>query len=157
MIKKLILLCVMSTCALANAIEASGNLQIKAEVVKPLALTTETLDFGIVAQGGTKTASQTGSVKIGGQAGRTVSLSFVSNGAENNLFANDVSLTHVADENQTILYKPNVTIDGSKLNSSTLSLNDGSVELKVGGTVTVASDASLGDYTTDVVVRVAYN
>lgn len=157
MIKKLILLCAMSTCALANAIEATGNLQIKAEVVTPLKLTTEPLDFGIVAQGGTKTASETGSVKIEGQAGRTVSLSFVSNGVDNNLFADDISLTHVSDESQTIIYKPNVTLDGSKLNSSTISLNDGSAELKVGGTVTVSSDASLGEYNTDVVVRVAYN
>ena len=158
MLKKILLSSfLISSFALANAIEVTGNLQIKAEVVKPLTLTTEPLDFGIVAQGGTKTASQSGSIKIEGQAGRTVNLSFISNGADNNLFANDISLTHVDDENQTILYKPNVTLEGSKLNSSTISLNDGSAELKVNGTVTVASDASLGKYNTDVVVRVAYN
>lgn len=140
-----------------NAIEASGNLQIKAEVVTPLTLTLNPLDFGIVAQGGTKTASTPGAIKISGQQGRTVNISFNSNGQANNLFANKVTLNHATIEGKTILYTPDVTLAGAKLNSQTITLNDGNAELKVGGTVTAASDAELGNYNTDVVVRVAYN
>lgn len=157
MIKKLILLCVISTCVLANAIESTGNLQIKAEVVTPLTLSTEPLDFGIVAQGGTKTSSQSGLIKIEGQVGRTVNVSFTSNGVDNNLFANDVTLQHETVEGQTIRYSPNVTLEGAKLNSSSINLTDGTADLKVGGTVTASSDATIGKYNTDVIVRVAYN
>lgn len=142
---------------LANDIETSGNLQIKAEVVTPLSLTLNPLDFGIVAQGGTKTASNPGEIKITGQTGRTVNISFTSNGVENNLFANQVTLTHENQDGQSIIYTPNVTLDGVTLNSQTIALNNGNAELKVGGTVTAAADAALGNYNTDVVVRVAYN
>ena len=157
MIKKLILLCAMSTCVLANAIEVTGNLQIKAEVVTPLKLTLSPLDFGIVAQGGTKTASQTGSVKIEGQAGRNVNISFTSNGVDNNLFANNVTLNHERVEGQTISYAPDVTLNGQRLSNQTIALSSGIAELKVGGSVTAGSDAAIGNYNTDVVVRVAYN
>lgn len=158
MVKKILLsLLLISTFALANDIEASGSLKITAEVVKPLTLTTEPLNFGIVAQGGTKTASESGSIKIEGQAGRSVNLSFISNGVENNLFKDDISLSHISDESQTILYRPNVTLEGSKLNTSTITLDGGEIELKVGGTVTASSDALLGEYNTDVTIRVAYN
>lgn len=157
MIKKLILLCAMSTCALANAIDASGNLQIKAEVVTPLKLTLSPLDFGIVAQGGTKTASQTGSVKIEGQAGRNVNIYFTSNGVDNNLFANNVTLNHETVEGQTISYAPDITLNGQRLSNQTIALSSGIAELKVGGSVTAGSDAVIGNYNTDVVVRVAYN
>ncbi|WP_294658289.1 DUF4402 domain-containing protein [uncultured Fusobacterium sp.] len=148
---------VFASLSAANAIDASGNLQIKAEVVKPLTLTLEALDFGIVAQGGTKTAANPGAIKIEGQEGRNVSISFTSNGVDNNLFANEVALNHETAEGQTIVYTPNVTLDGAKLSNSTITLTEGSAELKVGGTVTAAADAALGNYNTDVVVRVAYN
>ena len=146
---------VFASLSAANAIDVSGNLQIKAEVVKPLTL--EALDFGIVAQGGTKTAANPGAIKIEGQEGRNVSISFTSNGVDNNLFANEVALNHETAEGQTIVYTPNVTLDGAKLSNSTITLTEGSAELKVGGTVTAAADAALGNYNTDVVVRVAYN
>lgn len=157
--KTLLLLGAMGIFAtlLANDIETSGNLQIKAEVVTPLSLTLNPLDFGIVAQGGTKTASNPGEIKITGQTGRTVNISFTSNGVENNLFANQVTLTHENQDGQSIIYTPNVTLDGATLNSQTIALNNGNAELKVGGTVTAAADAALGNYNTDVVVRVAYN
>lgn len=157
--KTLLLLGAMGIFAtlLANDIETSGNLQIKAEVVTPLSLTLNPLDFGIVAQGGTKTASNPGEIKITGQTGRTVNISFTSNGVENNLFANQVTLTHENQDGQSIMYTPNVTLDGVILNSQTIALNNGNAELKVGGTVTAAADAALGNYNTDVVVRVAYN
>lgn len=157
--KTLLLLGAMGIFAtlLANDIETSGNLQIKAEVVTPLSLTLNPLDFGIVAQGGTKTASNPGEIKITGQTGRTVNISFTSNGVENNLFANQVTLTHENQDGQSIMYTPNVTLDGVTLNSQTIALNNGNAELKVGGTVTAAADAALGNYNTDVVVRVAYN
>lgn len=145
------------TSLLANDIETSGNLQIKAEVVTPLTLTLNPLDFGIVAQGGTKTASNPGEIKITGQNGRSVNVSFTSNGLENNLFANEVTLNHETQDGQTITYRPEVTLDGSKLANQSIALNDGNVELKVGGTVTASSNAALGNYNTDVVVRVAYN
>lgn len=157
--KTLLLLGAMGIFAtlLANDIETSGNLQIKAEVVTPLSLTLNPLDFGIVAQGDTKTASNPGEIKITGQTGRTVNISFTSNGVENNLFANQVTLTHENQDGQSIIYTPNVTLDGVTLNSQTIALNNGNAELKVGGTVTAAADAALGNYNTDVVVRVAYN
>lgn len=145
------------TSLLANDIETSGNLQIKAEVVTPLTLTLNPLDFGIVAQGGTKTASNPGEIKITGQNGRSVNVSFTSNGLENNLFANEVTLNHETQDGQTITYRPEVTLAGSKLANQSIALNDGNVELKVGGTVTASSNAALGNYNTDVVVRVAYN
>lgn len=149
----------MSTSVFAgeNAIDASGNLQIKAEVVTPLTLTLTPLDFGIVAQGGTKTASNPGEIKITGQNGRNVNISFTSNGSDNNLFANQVILNHETQSGQTITYTPDVTLAGSKLSSSSINLNGGNADLKVAGNVTASSDAALGNYSTDVVVRVAYN
>lgn len=158
MVKKILLsLLLISTFALANAIDASGNLQIKAEVVTPLKLTLSPLDFGIVAQGGTKTASNPGAIKIEGQAGRNVNIYFTSNGVDNNLFANNVTLNHERVEGQTISYVPDVTLNGQRLSNQTIALSSGTAELKVGGSVTAASDAAIGNYNTDVVVRVAYN
>lgn len=158
MVKKILLsLLLISTFALANTIDASGNLQIKAEVVTPLKLTLSPLDFGIVAQGGTKTASNPGAIKIEGQAGRNVNIHFTSNGVDNNLFANNVTLNHETVDGQTISYVPDVTLNGQKLSNQTIALSSGVAELKVGGSVTAGSDAAIGNYNTDVVVRVAYN
>ena len=84
---------VFASLSAANDIDVSGNLEIKAEVVTPLKLTLSPLDFGIVAQGGTKTASNPGAIKIEGQTGRNVNIYFTSNGVDNNLLANNVTQT----------------------------------------------------------------
>lgn len=148
---------VFASLSAANDIDVSGNLKIKAEVVTPLKLTLSPLDFGIVAQGGTKTASNPGAIKIEGQTGRNVNIYFTSNGVDNNLLANNVTLNHETVDGQTISYVPDVTLNGQKLSNQTIALSSGVAELKVGGSVTAASDAAIGNYNTDVVVRVAYN
>lgn len=69
---------------------ASGNLKISAEVVAPITLEVEELDFGTVPMGKIKdTPMKEGKIKIEGAAGKNVQLFFYPTGSGSAVYAID--------------------------------------------------------------------
>lgn len=141
------------------ATEAEGELQIRAEVVRGLSISTSPLDFGLVPQGGKNIGeATTGSITLQGQGGRKVLLTF-----KDMISGLDVknSLVHLAGPKDEKAYWLAASL---KINNTDLSDfknvildNDKAQSFKVTGTIgEVAGDAETGKYNGAVKIAATY-
>lgn len=143
---------------------ASGNLKVSAEVVSPITLEVEELDFGTVPMGKIKdTPMKEGKIKIEGAAGKNVQLFFYPTGsgsaiANGGMLTKNVpiELINTTNRNSKIIYSPRVLDNNSDLYTNTVALVNGSKTLVVTGSVDAAGAQDLGKYETNMTVRVKY-
>lgn len=143
---------------------ASGNLKISAEVVAPITLEVEELDFGTVPMGKIKDIPmKEGKIKIEGAAGKNVQLFFYPTGsgsaiANGGMLTKNVpiELINTTNKDSKIIYLPRILDEHVDLNTNTVALVDGSKTLIVTGSVDAAGAQDLGKYETNMTVRVKY-
>lgn len=141
-----------------------GIVNVRAEVVEPITLTTENVDFGRVARGTVgNTPFREGKVQI--SAGNLVTANF-----KVTIYEGDKPVGNLQDgirllkdgnvRGPQLKYVPKFYADGKEL-----TVNNGEISLQgranrtisVKGTLDVPRDAELGIYAKDMTVRVAYD
>lgn len=147
-----------------NGYAVDGIVNVRAEVVEPITLTTENVDFGRVARGTVgNTPLREGKVQI--SAGNLYAANFKvtiyeGNKAVGNL-QDGIRLTKDGNtRGPQLKYVPKFYAEGREL-----TVNNGEISLQgranrtisVKGTLDVPRDAELGTYTKDMTVRVAYD
>ncbi|MHD0316596.1 hypothetical protein [Fusobacterium sp. THCT1E2] len=171
--KKLLLLAgilAISGAALGAGMSDSAELNVKAEIIKPLKVTTSPVDFGILTQGQTNaTEEKAGEIRIEGEKGKVVSIELENLVEPNYLGHNSgVTLVNINDESSTlnaILY----SIDKFRANASRLPIGsvfkdnfaieeNNSLVFPVTGLIkSVPEDAASGTYNGTITVNVRYN
>ena len=171
--KKLLLLAgilAISGAALGAGMSDSADLNVKAEIIKPLKVTTSPVDFGILTQGQKDaTEEKAGEIRIEGEKGKVVSIELENLVAPNILGHNSgVTLVNTNNENSTlnaILYSIDLGRNGEgRLAIGTvfkdnfaIEENDSLVFPVTGLIKSVPEDAASGTYNGTITVNVKYN
>lgn len=147
-----------------NGYAVDGIVNVRAEVVEPITLTTENVDFGRVARGTVgNTPLREGKVHI--TAGNLYAANF-----KVTIYEGDHAISNLEDgirltkdgsvRGAQLKYVPKFYAEGKEL-----TVNNGEISLQgranrtilVKGTLDVPREADLGTYTNDMTVRVAYD
>lgn len=138
------------------------ELEVRANVVKPLDLYVEGVDFGNVPAGKIKDhVDKVGKIEVKGSSNETVRFFILENhqnlGDANTLVLNPIKLKH--SNGDVIEYTPEFTMNDEVATTSatTYALNEeGKVTLFVKGKVDAGAAKSLGEYKNNLIVRVKY-
>lgn len=171
--KKLLLLAgvlVVSGTVLGAGMSDSADLNVKAQIIKPLKVTTAPVDFGILTQGQTNaTEEKAGEIRIEGEKGKVVSIELENLVAPNYLGHNcGVTLVNTNDESSTlnaILYstdegrngKGRLPIGSVFKDNFAIEENNSLVFPVTGNIQTVPENAASGTYNGTITVNVRYN
>lgn len=171
--KKLLLLAgilAISGAALGAGMSDSADLNVKAQIIKPLKVTTAPVDFGILTQGQTNASEEkAGEIRIEGEKGKVVSIEL------ENLVApvyfgynSGVTLVNTNNENSTlnaILFSKDGDRNGEGIlpigsvfkDNFAIKENNSLVFPVTGKIQTVPEDAASGTYNGTITVNVRYN
>lgn len=130
------------------------ELQVRAEVVKKLKVSTSPVDFGRVAPGTKLDApKENGRIEIDGEAGHMVKVAVLSDEQEvKNGEALYLKKNGGHGNETTVEYTLKLGNGQNKYY-----LRNGKEEIPVGGSLNVASGAESGNYSTNLIVKVSYD
>lgn len=154
--KRLLLLCFVGITAGLFAGEESAkteDINVTAEVIKPLNIETKTVEFGKVAQGATLSRpKEDGELTITGEAGQSIKVQFAANGEQwkDNISDAIVKLKQNGKTGE-LTYTPALA---TALNTN---LQGGKTTSKIVGTLVVPQNAEVGAYKGNLKVKVYYN
>lgn len=154
--KRLLLLCFVGITAGLFAGEESAQenqVEVTAEVIKPLAIDTKAVDFGKVAKG-TKhlKPKEEGELTITGEAGQSIRVQFAANGEQwKNTIGEAIVKLKQSGKTGELTYTPALE------NELDTTLQGGTTTSKIVGTLEVPESADIGIYKGNLKVKVYYN
>ena len=145
--------------------EATADVEVYAEVLGPLEVTTTPVNFGVVAKNSNRNTPQTeGTINIKGSEGANVRVTFTSSDREWDatkgavlVFLSPTGEINSSDLTKTLYYYADIFYNDSKLQSNSIVIPEsGEVNFTVGGTLD-AGNVVPGRYEGKFTVKVQYD
>lgn len=145
--------------------DASADVEVYAEVLGPLEITTTPVNFGVVAKNSNRNNPQTeGTINIKGSEGANVKVSFTSSDREWDatqgavlVFLSPTGEINFNDLTKTLFYYADIFYNDSRLKSDSIVIPEsGEINFKVGGTLDVGNVVP-GKYEGRFTVKVQYD
>ena len=157
--KTMLAICFMAMALTTVANEQSAvedKVQVTAEVIQKLEITTTAVNFGKVAQGSQNNAPvKKGSITVTGHQNEKLQIRFA-DAADNQNWKEDLKELEVklscGENGEKLTYKP--AFDPEE--NQPLALKDGTKFMQLGGTLNVPEDAEAGKYEGTMLVKVWY-